>query len=55
MSLKSQTLNPPLKVSPGGLKDLSRIRTRETWISRRARYPETTEADLILTMFTSEL
>ena len=25
--------------------DLSRISTREPWISRRARYPETTEAD----------
>ena len=25
--------------------DLSRVWTREPWISRRARYPETTEAD----------
>ena len=27
--------------------DLSRFWTREPWISRRARYPETTEADLL--------
>ena len=27
--------------------DLGRVWTREPWISRRARYPETTEADLL--------
>ena len=27
--------------------DLSRIWTREPWISRRARYPETTEVELV--------
>ena len=47
--LKSQNQDPKLKVPPGGKKsiDLSRIWTRESWISRRVRYPETTEADLI--------
>ena len=56
-SLKSQTQHPQLK-SPSWrtcaqdfyvLKksiDLSRVWTREPWISRRARYLETTEADL---------
>ena len=27
--------------------DLGPIETREPWISRRARYPETTEADTL--------
>ena len=49
--------NPQLKVPPGGLVlrnftswkkfiDLSRVWTHEPWILRRARYPETTEADI---------
>ena len=48
-----------LKVPPGGLVlrifmpwkksiDLNRVRTREPWISRWVRYPETTEADFVL-------
>ena len=56
-SLKYQTRDPQLKVPPGGHvlriftswknpMDLSRVWTREPWISRRARYPETTEANL---------
>ena len=56
MSLKSQTRDPQLKVPPGGLVlriftswkksiNLSRIWNHEPWISKPARYPETTEAD----------
>ena len=63
MSLKSQTRDPQLKVLPGVLVlriftswkksiVLSRVWTRETWISRRTRYPETTEADLRCTKST---
>ena len=49
--LKFQIRDPQLKFPPGGLVlmkksiDLTRVWTREPWISRRARYPETTEAD----------
>ena len=32
--------------------DLNRILTREPWISRRARYPETTEADFAYVTYT---
>ena len=56
-SLKSQTWDPHLKVPPRGLVlriftswkksiDLNWIWTCEPWISRRAGYPETTEADI---------
>ena len=56
-SLKSQTRDPKLKVSPGGLvlriftswKNPSTsvgVWTREPWISMWARYPENTEADI---------
>ena len=31
--------------------DLSWVWTREHWISRRARYPETNEADIIFTLY----
>ena len=54
-SLKSQTRTPSLKSLLEDLCsellrleksiDLSRVWTRETWISRRALYSETTEAD----------
>ena len=56
-SLKCQTRDPQLKVPPGGhlLRsvtswkksiDLSRILSRKPCISRQARYPKTTVADL---------
>ena len=38
---------------PEGLKisiDLGRVWTREPWISRRARYPETIEADYLTSL-----
>ena len=31
--------------------DLNRIWTREPWISRQARYPETTEAEYLKTQY----
>ena len=57
-NLKSQTRNPQLKVPLGGLvlriftswknpSDLSRVWTREPWISKRARYPENTLPNVI--------
>ena len=54
-NLKSQTRTPSLKslpedlcsvfVGPEKIIYLSEVWTREPWISGRARYPETTEAD----------
>ena len=45
-----RSFNEPEDLCSGFLRseksiDLSRVWTREPWISRRARYPETTEAD----------
>ena len=64
-SLKSQTRKPQLKVPSGELAqdfsalkksiDLSRVWRLEPWISRRARYPETTKADILHIYSISEI
>ena len=48
-SLKSQTRDPPLKVSSGGLvlRIFMSKKIHRPWISRRARYLETTETDTL--------
>ena len=51
---KPEISDPQLKVPPGGLMllkksiVLSLVWTHEPWISRRARYPENTEADFAI-------
>ena len=57
--LKSQTWDSQLKVPPGGLVRPKNIHRSQPdlnpWISRRAHYPETTEADSLLLLLLSSL